>query len=130
MHQIALSLICWIEVGMMLPGLLFGLVTLLSFIGLISLMYYIAIRVLYARGEERYYVVIPASADLEDVAGLLYAAQLRLNLFGGCGKGRIVALDCGMAEEERTRCENLSRACVDLYVCKPEELAGLILDPG
>ena len=110
----------------MLPGLLFGLTTVLSLVGLVSLVYYIAIRILYAHEETRYYVVIPAHTGMEDVAGLLYAAQLRLSLFGGFGKGRVVALDCGMTEEERRACENLSRACADLYICKPEDFTELL----
>lgn len=110
----------------MVEGIIFGVATGFMLIGIAAAVYYISIRLLFPRASAYYTVVITADSKSENVAQLIYGAYLRLDLLGDSACARVIAVDMGMSENERISCENFCKECIGVYLCKPEELAGLL----
>ena len=112
------------EVIKMFEGVIFGIFTVFVLLGVVSVSYYIMLRILHPKSAGRYIIVIPADGDKQDVASLMYAEKMRVGLLGD--KGCVVALDCGMDERERALCEKMCKDSEGLYICTPDMLSELI----
>ncbi len=109
----------------MFHAILYAAITILALFGLISLIYYIAVRLMHLHSKDAYLVVLPADANSRDVAGQLYTEKLRMSFFGDGETGHVIALDCGMDEIQLQNCKSLCLESTGLYVCKPEQLGEL-----
>ncbi len=98
---------------------------LLVFFGLIALAYYIILRILRPKKGGKYAVLIAADEGSADVADRLCSEFMRLELLGELSNGCVVAIDCGMTNEERRRCEEFCRETKNVFVCCPDELEPL-----
>ena len=110
----------------MMEGIIFGILTVFIFIGIVATCYYIMLRVLHPKSAGKYIILIPANSGKEDIAGMLYAAHMRIALLGDCCRGRVIAVDLGLDRRERLICEDLCRECNGAYLCEPEDLVELI----
>lgn len=99
----------------MLEGVLLGIFTSFVLIGVVSISYYILLKILHPRSNGKYIVVIPARADIHDAASRGYAQRLRCGMLGN--KEVVVILDLGMDEKERSECEKMCKSCEGLYLC-------------
>ena len=98
---------------------------LLVFLGLVALAYYIILRILRPKKSGKNVVLISAGGGSSDVADRLCSEFMRLELLGELSVGSVVVLDCGMAYEERRRCEEFCRETKNVFVCDPHELEPL-----
>lgn len=110
----------------MLDGIIFGILTVFIFIGIVATCYFIMIRILHPKSVGKYIILIPANSEKKDVAGMLYAAHMRIALFGDFCRGRVIAVDLGLDKKERLICEDLCKECDGIYLCEPEELVELV----
>lgn len=85
----------------MSDGVLLGIFASFVLIGVVSISYYILLKILHPRSNGRYIVVIPARAGMTDVAGKGYAQRLRSGMLGD--KEAVVILDLGMDEKTDRR---------------------------
>ncbi len=103
----------------MSDGVLLGIFASFVLIGVVSISYYILLKILHPRSNGRYIVVIPARAEMTDVAGKGYAQRLRSGMLGD--KEAVVILDLGMDEKQIEECRRMCRSCEGLYLCSPGE---------
>ena len=66
----------------MSDGVLLGIFASFVLIGVVSISYYILLKILHPRSNGRYIVVIPARAGMTDVAGKGYAQRIRSGMLG------------------------------------------------
>lgn len=97
-------------------------------VGVAAAVYYISVRLLSPGNSGSYAVLLIADKDSENLAQLIYGAYLRLDLLGDAACARVIAVDMGMSDAERESCENLCRECGGVYLCKPDQIAGLLAD--
>lgn len=90
--------------------------------GVVAGVYLLMMLLSRPKAKGRFLVVIPAQAREADVAALLCAARLRLGLMGDLCRGEVIALDCGMDEPCRLRCEALCRELDHTTLLGPEQL--------
>ena len=98
----------------MSDGVLLGIFASFVLIGVVSISYYILLKILHPRSNGRYIVVIPARAGMTDVAGKGYAQRLRSGMLGD--KEAVVIL-----EKQIEECRRMCRSCEGLYLCSPGE---------
>lgn len=110
----------------MLEGIIYAAVAAFALIGILAVLYYVAIRFLHPKGYGKYVILIPASSSKRDVSSMLYAAKMRVDAFGDFCNGKIIAVDMGISKEERQLCEDLCRESEGIYFCKDTELLELI----
>ena len=103
----------------MSDGVLLGIFASFVLIGVVSISYYILLKILHPRSNGRYIVVIPARAGMTDVAGKGYAQRLRSGMLGD--KEAVVILDLGMDEKQTEECRRICRSCEGLYLCSSGE---------
>ncbi len=113
-----------------MDGIVYGILTVFIFIGLVSTACFILLRLLHPKNAGKYVLLITAGANAEDIEGLLCAAKMRITLMGDCCRGRVIAVDCGLKTRERLLCEDLCRGCGDICLCYPEDLPGLVREDG
>ncbi len=111
----------------MLNGLLLGIITAFVLAGIVAVVYYFSLRVLFPKSAGGYFLIIPVGADSKKTAELLYGIQLRLDLLGDSKCSRIIALDIGLDASEQDSCQALCRECAHIYLCKPDRLINLIM---
>ncbi|MFR2991103.1 MAG: hypothetical protein ACLTLL_05595 [Acutalibacteraceae bacterium] len=104
----------------MSDGVLLGIFASFVLIGVVSISYYILLKILHPRSNGRYIVVIPARTGMTDVAGKGYAQRLRSGMLGD--KEAVVILDLGMDEKQIEECRRMCRSCEGLYLCSPANL--------
>lgn len=104
----------------MSDGVLLGIFASFVLIGVVSISYYILLKILHPRSNGRYIVVIPARAGMTDVAGKGYAQRLRSGMLGD--KEAVVILDLGMDEKQIEECRRMCRSCEGLYLCSTANL--------
>lgn len=113
------------EVIKMLEGVLLGIFASFVLIGVVSISYYILLKILHPRSNGKYFVVIPARADIHDAASRGYAQRLRSGMLGN--KETVVIYDLGMSEDERRECEKMCRSCEGLYLCGSDDFESFVL---
>ncbi|HBL40565.1 MAG TPA: hypothetical protein DDY98_02935 [Ruminococcaceae bacterium] len=74
---------------------------------------------------EQEFVIVFRRGDT-DCARQLYAAQMRFSFFSFPKPCRVLAVDCGISEEERRTCRALCRQCGGIALVTPEELTEII----
>ena len=116
--------IVYVEVIKVFEGVIYGVLTALVLLGVVSISYYIMLRILHPKTAGKYIIVISADSDARNVASQLYAEKLRVGLLGD--KGCVIALDCGMDENERVVCTGMCNGSEGIYVCTPEKLSELL----
>ncbi len=72
-------------------------------------------------GAEQEYLLVFRSGD-QNCARQLYAAQMRFSFFTFPKPCRVLAVDCGISEEERKTCRALCRQCSGIDLVTPEQL--------
>lgn len=110
----------------MMETIVYSILMMFVLIGVISTIYYVSMRLMCKKAIGKYVIVIPVNAELRDVAGSLCAANLRINLLGDTCRGRVIAVDCGMDESEKSICYDMCREESGMYICTPEELPALL----
>ena len=104
----------------MSDGVLLGIFASFVLIGVVSISYYILLKILHPRSNGRYIVVIPARAGMTDVAGKGYAQRLRSGMLGD--KEAVVILDLGMDEKQIEECRRICRAARGFISAPPANL--------
>ena len=87
----------------MSDGVLLGIFASFVLIGVVSISYYILLKILHPRSNGRYIV----------------AQRLRSGMLGD--KEAVVILDLGMDEKQIEECRRMCRSCEGLYLCSPGE---------
>jgi hypothetical protein len=96
---------------------LLGIFASLVLIGVVSISYYILLKILHPRSSGRYIVVIPARPGMIDVAGKGYAQRLPSGMLGD--KEAVVILDLGMDVKQIEECRSICRSCEGLHLSSP-----------
>ncbi len=108
----------------MFEGVIYGVLTVFVLLGIVSISYYLILRLLHPKTAGKYIILISADSDARDVASQLYAEKLRVGLLGD--ESCVIALDCGMEEKERVLCKGMCNESEGLYVCTPDKLSELL----
>ncbi len=110
----------------MLEGIFYGIAAALVFLGLVCAAYIITAAVFRADFCGRLVVVLSPNEKNCDISSLLYAAHIRLALWGDCCKGRIIIVDNGLNQKQLDLCKRIMDECGSMELCKAHELAGVI----
>ena len=106
----------------MLSAIAYILLVIFTLLGIVAAIAAVMMLVMRPRGTGRFVVVIPSHACEADFAARLCAARLRVGLLGGVVRGDVIALDCGMNEQNRQQCEALCQGLDRTKLLAPEEL--------
>ena len=99
---------------------------LFAFIGMIALTYYILLHILSPKKNGEYIIVVPVSPKKEHISALVYSARLRLGLFGGQYRGKVIVLDKGMDNDTKRLCHMMCAENSISQVCNADELANIL----
>ncbi|MBQ5823430.1 MAG: hypothetical protein IIW48_01330 [Clostridia bacterium] len=72
-------------------------------------------------------VVVLRCGNADECVRLLYSAHLRAQLFAGFAAAEVVAVDAGMTDEQRRRCEELCRSYSSIKIISHDELSTFFL---
>lgn len=111
----------------MLEGLWYGIAAAFIFIGVVATSCFIILQVFNLGDDANCVVVIPSGADDDDVGSLLYSVHLRFSLLGDCRRNRIIIVDNGMTQKQKTLCENTIKDFDNMELCAPDELLSTIV---
>jgi hypothetical protein len=100
----------------------YGLVAAFTFIGFISVLYYILLFFFKPKGNGRYIITIPRDADRSTISNLIYGAHMRNLLFGDLVCDDIIILDCDFDDERRRLVKDLSNEYGGVRICTLDEL--------
>ncbi len=106
----------------MVNAVIEALVFAAALCGALALTYVLAL--LFVSRAESEYLILFRPGD-RHCARRLCAAQLRLSFFCFPGSCRVVGVDCGVSEEERSACRAFCRQCSGVAWLTPEELTKL-----
>lgn len=115
-----------IGVKQMIQGIFAGIITLFVLIGILAVSYSIVLRIGCSKNDEAFYILLVANEKSRNVAGQLYSTQLYVQTFCSTAHGKLVAVDNGMSEHERTLCRDLARESRDILFVQPQDLAQLL----
>lgn len=107
----------------MLEAIWYGLVAALTFVGFISIIYFVVLCIYKPKGNGRYILVIPEKAKKDEISNLIYGAHMRNMLFGDLVSDEIYVVDCGLDDERKQLVEEVSKEYGGVNVCRIEELA-------
>ena len=93
----------------MVNAVLEALVFAAALFGALALTYVLAL-LFVSRAAEREYLILFRPND-RNCARRLYSAQLRLSFFCFPGSCRVLGVDCGVSEAERSACRAFCRQC-------------------
>ena len=108
----------------MVNAVIEALVFAVTLCGALVLTYALALLFVSDKAE-REYLLLFRPGD-RNCARRLYSAQLRLSFFCFPGSCRVLGVDCGVSEEERSACRALCRQCCGLAWLTPEELQEML----
>ncbi len=78
--------------------------------GTVAICYAIMLKLLLPKNQEDYYIIIPQSANSQNIRKLAYGTRFKFNLIGDGCSAKIVVLDMGIDDVEK---ENLLEICKD-----------------
>ncbi len=85
----------------MLEALWYGSVAALTFIGFISLLYFLLLHIYRPKDNGNYILCIPTNASAEEILKLIYGAYLRNLIYGSLICKDIVIFDNKLGEEKK-----------------------------
>lgn len=97
----------------------YALVAALTFLGFVSVLYYIVLRIFNPKNCGKYIIIIPKNAEKHEINSLLYSAHLRSMLFGDLLFDSITVID-------NSNDENSSRIVFELAA----EYGNMIVSSG
>lgn len=111
----------------MLEGIWYGITAAFVFIGVISSAYIIILHVFKTGNNGRFIVAVPSDSEDDYIGTLLYSAHIRRALWGDCCRGKIIVLDLGMTEEQRTLCLDIMNKCGNMELLSSDELLPAVM---
>ncbi len=102
-----------------------ALLATVNFLGIAAIGYWLTLRLLRLRREERFAVILPLT-QAKTAADSVYAMHLRLQWTHAGGQGVVIVLDAGLPAPERDEIARFCRTLKNVYFCTPEELAGIL----
>ena len=102
-----------------------AMLLIVHFLGILACGYWLMLRLLRARREEPFAVILPLCGT-DSAAQRLYAQHLRLQLTGEDRQGNVIALDLGLSEQQREECVQFCRCTKNVYYCTPDKLAAML----
>ena len=95
----------------------YALVAALTFIGFVSIVFYILLKIYNPKQNGKFIISIPENANENEISFLLYAANLRSMLFGNLVFDSITVVDCS----ESSQVSRLAAEYVNIKVLKKSE---------
>ncbi len=92
----------------------------------IAAVYMLCVRIV-SPGANGKIVVLLGCGSADESVRLLYSAHLRAQLFAGCCKVGVIAVDTGMTDEQRRRCDELCRSYRNIKIISHNELSTYFL---
>ncbi len=111
----------------MLEGLWYGIAAAFIFIGVVATSCFIILRIFKIDTLSHCVVVISSGMGDDDVSALLYSLHLRFALTGDCRQNRIVIVDNGMTQKQKTLCKNIMNDFDNMELCAPDDLLCTII---
>ena len=110
----------------MLEGIFYGIAAALVFLGLVCVVYIIMTRIFKTDCCGKLIVVLSPDKESCDIGALLYAAHLRLSIWGDCCNGRIIVVDNGLDKKQLDLCKRIMSECGSMELCKSSDIAQLL----
>ena len=110
----------------MLEGVWYGIAAALVFFGIVCIAYIIAARIFRTDSCGRLVVLLSPEADRCDIGSLLYAAHMKLALWGNCCSGSIILVDNGLNENQLQLCRRIMSECGSMEMCRADALADVL----
>lgn len=93
----------------------------------VKLIYFVSLKALSYGAENREILLVLPCKSEKNCAGQICSALLKLPLFAGLNT-RIVAVDCGLSEEEKEMCLKVCREYGNVRLCNPNELPQILTE--
>lgn len=92
----------------------------------VRLLYFVSLKALSYSSKDKVILVLPCRSE-KNCTGQICSALLKLPLFSGI-ETRIVAVDCGLNEDEKKLCLDICREYGNVRLCNPDELPQIITE--
>jgi hypothetical protein len=102
-----------------------ALLLVVNFLGVAAIGYWLTLRLLRMRRDERFAVILPLTSA-RGAADSVYAMYLRLQWTQMGGRGVVIALDAGLPASEKDAVARFCRTLKNVIFCTPEELADVL----
>lgn len=95
-------------------------------LGISTFLQWIVVKVLTPKKGPKAVLILPLTAEKDDVELVLRSTELRARLMGSKLCDEIIAVDCGMDEETREICKTTCEVLGSIRLCKKDELMEIV----
>lgn len=114
----------------MLESVWYGIAAALVFFGLVSVIYIIISKIFRTDFDGKIVVILSPDDDRCDIGSILYAAHMRLAIWGIKRNDNIILIDNGLNEKQLDLCRRIMSECGGMKMCKAAELSDVFMRKG
>ncbi len=104
----------------MLDAFLGSVLLSLTLLGTVAICYIIMLKLLIPKSDGIYYIVLPCNQNTKNVRKKAYGTRIKLNLLGEDYCSKVVVLDSGITEEEKTDLLPICKESNGIYIVPKE----------
>ncbi len=112
----------------MIEAIFFGCVAALSFIGFISIIFYIVLFMYRPKKNGLFILTIPKDAKRHKIGDLIYGSHLRNMLFGELICENVVIFDNGLTAKQIKDINLVAKECGGIEICSQEKLIERLIE--
>lgn len=100
-------------------GTVFMCITLM---GIVAICYIFMLKLLIPKNRDEYYVFLPCDSESRNVRSLAYGMRIKMNLSGDEMYSKIVVIDCGISDEEKTSLMEICKESNGIYLINKDQI--------
>ena len=104
----------------MLNAFVGSVLMFLVFLGTVAICYIVMLKLLIPKTDSIYYIVLPCNKNTVNVRKKAYGKRLKLNLLGEDCYSKVVVVDCGITENEKTDLLEICKESNGIYLVEKD----------
>ena len=94
----------------------------LTLLGTVAICYLVMLKLLIPKMNGDYYIILPCNQNTQNVRKKAYGTRLKLNLLGEDCSAKVVVLDSGIKENEKSDLLEICKECNGIYLVEKDYL--------
>ena len=94
----------------------------LTLLGTVAICYLIMLKLLIPEIKGEYYIVLPCNQNTQNVRKKAYGTRLKLNLLGEDCSAKVIVLDSGINDNEKSDLLEICKECNGIYLVEKDYL--------
>ncbi len=106
----------------MFDSLIWFIFMLLVLIGTVAICYAIMLKLLLPRNNDDIFIVLPCGKNTYNVRKKAYGLKMKICLFCNSRNCKVVVIDFGLSDFEKSDLLEICKECNGIYYTKPENI--------